>query len=210
MLCYRLSATNEEDRNEWIRCIQESIRDNPFTKIISDKKAALRRKSGQRFQPKVINESIKWTVTRQGKFQRVFRMKSASSIIMFSTRLWFKVCRWEYSRSTEVSLNSYNAPARYILMSKGLSLDVLNDINYNWSASHTYLVREETEETWYPATFTTSQTTKLSVGDSLEIEKILSRWPMFPRIMYTSLRCYHHRERLYTLHMTLQGCFLGL
>jgi len=55
---YRLSATNEEDRNEWIRCIQESIRDNPFHKIISDKKAAIRRKSGQRFQPKVINEKV--------------------------------------------------------------------------------------------------------------------------------------------------------
>ena len=38
---FRLSATNEEDRNEWIRCIQESIRDNPFHKIISDKKAAI-------------------------------------------------------------------------------------------------------------------------------------------------------------------------
>ena len=55
---FRLSATNEEDRNEWIRCIQESIRDNPFHKIISDKKAAIRRKSGQRFQPKVINEKV--------------------------------------------------------------------------------------------------------------------------------------------------------
>jgi len=45
---YRLSATNEEDRDEWIQCIQESIRDNPFHKIISDKKAAIRRRSGQR------------------------------------------------------------------------------------------------------------------------------------------------------------------
>jgi len=57
---YRLSATNEEDRNEWIRCIQESIRDNPFSRIISDKKAALRRRNGQKqYQPKVLNESIK-------------------------------------------------------------------------------------------------------------------------------------------------------
>lgn len=45
---YRLSTSTEEDRDGWIRCIQESIRDNPFHKIISDKKAALRRRSGQR------------------------------------------------------------------------------------------------------------------------------------------------------------------
>jgi len=56
---YRLSATNEEDRDEWIRCLQESIRDNPFTKIIADKKTALRRRNGQRtYQPKVLDESI--------------------------------------------------------------------------------------------------------------------------------------------------------
>jgi len=50
---YRLSATNEEDRDEWIQCIQESIRDNPFHKIISDKKAAIRRRSGHRAPPAV-------------------------------------------------------------------------------------------------------------------------------------------------------------
>lgn len=54
---YRLSATNEEDRDEWIQCIQESIRDNPFHKIISDKKAAIRRRSGQRPPTSNPNES---------------------------------------------------------------------------------------------------------------------------------------------------------
>jgi len=45
---YRMSATSEEDRNIWMECIQDSIRDNPFHKIIADKKAAIRRRSGNR------------------------------------------------------------------------------------------------------------------------------------------------------------------
>jgi len=45
---YRMSATSEEDREVWIQCIQESIREHPFYKIISDKKAAIRRRSGPR------------------------------------------------------------------------------------------------------------------------------------------------------------------
>lgn len=43
---YRMSAASEEDRDQWIQAIQESIRDNPFHKIIADKKAAIRRRSG--------------------------------------------------------------------------------------------------------------------------------------------------------------------
>ena len=43
---YRMSASSKEDRDEWIQAIQESIRDNPFHKIIADKKAAIRRRSG--------------------------------------------------------------------------------------------------------------------------------------------------------------------
>jgi hypothetical protein len=43
---YRMSASSEEDRDQWIQAIQESIRDNPFHKIIADKKAAIRRRSG--------------------------------------------------------------------------------------------------------------------------------------------------------------------
>jgi len=45
---YRLSTATEEDRDGWVTCIQESIRDNPFQKIISDKKAAIRRRNGQK------------------------------------------------------------------------------------------------------------------------------------------------------------------
>ena len=41
-----MSATTREDRDDWIECIQDSIRDNPFHKIIADKKAAIRRRSG--------------------------------------------------------------------------------------------------------------------------------------------------------------------
>jgi hypothetical protein len=41
-----MSAGSKEDRDEWILAIQESIRDNPFHKIIADKKAAIRRRSG--------------------------------------------------------------------------------------------------------------------------------------------------------------------
>ena len=41
-----MSAASEEDRDQWIQAIQESIRDNPFHKIIADKKAAIRRRSG--------------------------------------------------------------------------------------------------------------------------------------------------------------------
>ena len=41
-----MSASSKEDRDEWIQAIQESIRDNPFHKIIADKKAAIRRRSG--------------------------------------------------------------------------------------------------------------------------------------------------------------------
>jgi len=45
---YRMSAASEEDRDQWIECIQDSIRDNPFYKIIADKKAAIHRRSGNR------------------------------------------------------------------------------------------------------------------------------------------------------------------
>jgi len=42
---YRMSANSEEDRSQWVKSIQESIRKDPFYDIISAKKAALRRKS---------------------------------------------------------------------------------------------------------------------------------------------------------------------
>jgi len=43
---YRMSANSQEDRDEWIEAIQDSIRDNPFHKIIAEKKANIRRRSG--------------------------------------------------------------------------------------------------------------------------------------------------------------------
>ncbi|XP_023349535.1 cytohesin-3 isoform X2 [Eurytemora carolleeae] len=45
---YRMSATSKDDMDQWIECIQDSIRDNPFHKIIADKKAAIRRRSGNK------------------------------------------------------------------------------------------------------------------------------------------------------------------
>ena len=41
-----MSATSEDDRRQWLECIQDAIRDNPFHKVIADKKAAIRRRSG--------------------------------------------------------------------------------------------------------------------------------------------------------------------
>ena len=35
---YRMCASSQEDRDEWIEAIQDSIRDNPFHKIIAEKK----------------------------------------------------------------------------------------------------------------------------------------------------------------------------
>merc|ERR1711962_1282022 len=53
---YRLSTATEEDRDGWIKCVQESIRDNPFHRIIAEKKAAIRRRSGQRTPAKVAEQ----------------------------------------------------------------------------------------------------------------------------------------------------------
>merc|ERR1711936_1235207 len=53
---YRLSTATEEDRDGWIKCVQESIRDNPFHRIIAEKKAAIRRRSGQRTPAKVVEQ----------------------------------------------------------------------------------------------------------------------------------------------------------
>jgi len=43
---YRMSAASLEDRDQWIEAIQDSIRDNPFHRIIAEKKANIRRRSG--------------------------------------------------------------------------------------------------------------------------------------------------------------------
>ena len=37
---YKMAASSEEDRNDWIRCIEEALKDNPVHRIISVKKEA--------------------------------------------------------------------------------------------------------------------------------------------------------------------------
>ena len=40
-----MSASSAEERDIWIQCIRDSIENNPFSKIISKKKVAMRQKS---------------------------------------------------------------------------------------------------------------------------------------------------------------------
>jgi len=42
---YRMSASSAEERDIWIQCIRDSIENNPFSKIIAEKKVAMRQKS---------------------------------------------------------------------------------------------------------------------------------------------------------------------
>lgn len=58
---YRMSAASREDRDAWIQCIQDSIEDNPFSKIIADKKAAMRQRSTQSFPDKNFHNAQEWT-----------------------------------------------------------------------------------------------------------------------------------------------------
>jgi len=39
---YRMAASTQEERDEWIRAIEESIEENPFCRIIEEKKASRR------------------------------------------------------------------------------------------------------------------------------------------------------------------------
>jgi len=57
---YRMSASTKEDRDDWIQCIQDSIEDNPFAKIIADKKFAIRQRSTQRFPERNFNLAQDW------------------------------------------------------------------------------------------------------------------------------------------------------
>jgi len=57
---YRMSAATREDRDTWIQCIEDSIEDNPFSKIIADKKAAIRQRSTQRFPEKNFQKAQDW------------------------------------------------------------------------------------------------------------------------------------------------------
>ena len=38
----RMAASSQEERDEWIRAIEESIEENPFCRIIEEKKASRR------------------------------------------------------------------------------------------------------------------------------------------------------------------------
>ena len=37
-----MSATSQEERDQWIRCIEDCIEENPFCRIIEEKKASRR------------------------------------------------------------------------------------------------------------------------------------------------------------------------
>ena len=37
---YKMVASTEEERDDWVRCIEEAIKDNPVQRIINEKKEA--------------------------------------------------------------------------------------------------------------------------------------------------------------------------
>ena len=45
---YKMAASSEEDRNDWIRCIEEAMKDNPVHRIISEKKEASKQHSSEK------------------------------------------------------------------------------------------------------------------------------------------------------------------
>ena len=44
---YKMAASSEEDRNDWIRCIEEAMKDNHVHRIISKKKEASNQHSSE-------------------------------------------------------------------------------------------------------------------------------------------------------------------
>ena len=61
-LCCRMSAASEEDRDLWMNCIRDSIENNPFSKVIAEKKASMRQKSiqMQKFPEKNFHAAQEW------------------------------------------------------------------------------------------------------------------------------------------------------
>jgi len=59
---YRMSAASEEDRDLWMNCIRDSIENNPFSKVIAEKKASMRQKSiqMQKFPEKNFHAAQEW------------------------------------------------------------------------------------------------------------------------------------------------------
>ena len=57
-----MSAASQEERDLWMNLIRESIEDNPFSKVIADKKTAMRQKSIQmaKFPEKNYQKAQEW------------------------------------------------------------------------------------------------------------------------------------------------------
>lgn len=57
-----MSAASEEDRDLWMNCIRDSIENNPFSKVIAEKKASMRQKSiqMQKFPEKNFHAAQEW------------------------------------------------------------------------------------------------------------------------------------------------------
>ena len=59
ILVYRFSASSNEEKSEWIECIQASIKEHKFYDIVAAKKLALNRKSLQRgAHPRTTNDNV--------------------------------------------------------------------------------------------------------------------------------------------------------
>ena len=46
---YKMVASSEEERNEWIKCIEEAMKDNSVHRMISDKRETSKSNSGASF-----------------------------------------------------------------------------------------------------------------------------------------------------------------
>jgi len=59
---YRMSASSAEERDIWMQCIRDSIENNPFSKVIAEKKVAMRQKSiqMQKFPDKNFYSAQDW------------------------------------------------------------------------------------------------------------------------------------------------------
>ena len=62
MFCFRMSASSQEEREIWIQCIRDSVENNPFSKVIAEKKVAMRQKSiqMQKFPEKNYYKAQDW------------------------------------------------------------------------------------------------------------------------------------------------------
>ena len=56
LIIFRISASSDEEKSEWIECIQASIDEHKFYDIVAAKKSALKRKS-LKHERTVLNQS---------------------------------------------------------------------------------------------------------------------------------------------------------